>query len=65
MNRTPRETVFVGDSEIDMETARNAGCFALGVSWGFRPRQVIEQAGAGMIIDTPEEISDLIRDTRM
>jgi phosphoglycolate phosphatase len=65
MNRTPRETVFVGDSEIDMETARNAGCFALGVSWGFRSREVIEQAGAGMIIDTPGEIADLIRDTRM
>jgi phosphoglycolate phosphatase len=65
MDRTPRETVFVGDSEIDMETARGAGCFALGVSWGFRSRQVIEQAGAGMIIDRPDEIPALIRDTRM
>ncbi|MDR2258564.1 MAG: HAD family hydrolase [Treponema sp.] len=65
MDRTPRETVFVGDSEIDMETARSAGCFALGVGWGYRPRQVIEEAGAGMIIDRPDEIPALIRDTRM
>jgi phosphoglycolate phosphatase len=65
MDRTPRETVFVGDSEIDMETARNVGCFALGVSWGFRPRNVIEQAGAKMIIDRPGEILALIQDTRM
>jgi phosphoglycolate phosphatase len=65
MDRTPRETVFVGDSEIDMETAHGAGCFALGVSWGFRPRNVIEKAGADKIIDRPGEIPELIRDTRM
>jgi phosphoglycolate phosphatase len=65
MDRTPREAVFIGDSEIDMETARNAGCFALGVSWGFRPRNLIEQAGAGKIIDKPGEIPALIRDTRI
>ncbi|MDR0624376.1 MAG: HAD family hydrolase [Treponema sp.] len=65
MDRTPRETVFTGDSEIDMETARRAGCFALGVSWGYRPRHLIEQAGAGLIIDDPGEIPALIRDTRI
>jgi phosphoglycolate phosphatase len=65
MDRTPRETVFAGDSEIDMETARSAGCFALGVSWGYRPRLLIEQAGAGRIIDKPGEIPALLRDTRM
>jgi phosphoglycolate phosphatase len=62
---TPRETVLAGDSEVDMETARNAGCFALGVSWGFRPRRILEEAGAALIVDTPEEILALIRETRI
>jgi phosphoglycolate phosphatase len=65
MDRTPRETILIGDSEIDMETARGAGCFALGVSWGYRPRRLIEQAGAGRIVDEPGEIPALIRDTRI
>jgi phosphoglycolate phosphatase len=52
----PHEAVFIGDSEIDMETARNAGCYPLGVSWGFRPRSTLETAGAARIIDTPEEL---------
>jgi phosphoglycolate phosphatase len=58
---TPRETILMGDSEVDMETARNIGCFPLGVSWGFRSVQVLEQAGAARIIDRPEELLDLLR----
>ncbi|MDR3172145.1 MAG: HAD family hydrolase [Treponema sp.] len=60
LDRTPRETIFMGDSEIDMETAHAAGCYALGVSWGFRSRQVLEAAGADRIIDTPGELLGLI-----
>ena len=52
----PQDTIFVGDSEIDIETARNAGCYPLGVSWGFRSRAVLETAGAARIIDKPEEL---------
>jgi phosphoglycolate phosphatase len=62
---TPRETVLAGDSEVDMETARNAGCFALGVSWGFRPRRMLEEAGSALIVDRPEEIAALVRETRI
>jgi phosphoglycolate phosphatase len=57
---TPRETIFMGDSEVDMETARRADCHALGVSWGFRARPVLEKAGADRIIDRPEELLGLI-----
>jgi phosphoglycolate phosphatase len=60
LDRVPGETVFVGDSEIDMETARNAGCYPLGVSWGFRSRSTLETAGAARIIDTPGEIWEII-----
>jgi phosphoglycolate phosphatase len=64
LNRVPGETIFMGDSEIDMETARNAGCYPLGVSWGFRSRSTLETAGAARIIDTPQEIWEIIDRTR-
>jgi phosphoglycolate phosphatase len=57
---TPRETILMGDSEIDMETARNIGCFPLGVSWGFRPRETLERAGAARIIGKPEELLEIL-----
>ena len=56
INCLPQDTIFAGDSEIDIETARNAGCFPLGVSWGFRPRKILEEAGAARIIDRPDEL---------
>jgi phosphoglycolate phosphatase len=57
---TPRETILMGDSEVDMETAINTGCFPLGVSWGFRPREVLEKAGAARIIERPEELLKML-----
>jgi phosphoglycolate phosphatase len=56
IDKLPQETIFAGDSEVDIETAQNAGCFPLGVSWGFRPRRTLESAGAARIIDRPEEL---------
>ena len=58
MDLTPADIIFVGDSEIDMETAVSSGCFPLGVSWGYRPRETIEKAGARRIIERPEELLD-------
>ncbi|MDR1444205.1 MAG: HAD family hydrolase, partial [Treponema sp.] len=63
LGQTPRETILAGDSEIDMETARNIGCFPLGVSWGFRSPQALKQAGAARIITEAREVLDLIRET--
>jgi phosphoglycolate phosphatase len=57
---TPREAILMGDSEIDMETAINIGCFPLGVSWGFRPRETLEKAGAARIIGKPEELLGML-----
>ncbi|MDR2746357.1 MAG: HAD family hydrolase [Treponema sp.] len=57
---TPRETIFMGDSDVDMETARNIGCFPLGVSWGFRSPELLEKAGAAWIIQKPEELLSLM-----
>jgi phosphoglycolate phosphatase len=55
---SPADMIFAGDSEIDMETALAAGCFPLGLSWGYRPRETIEKAGARRIIERPEEIME-------
>ena len=58
LNLTPADVIFAGDSEIDIETALAAGCFPLGVSWGYRSREIVERAGARRIIDRPEELLD-------
>lgn len=53
---SPRECFFVGDSEIDIGTALNAGMTPIGVLWGFRPRHILEAAGATRLIATPAEL---------
>jgi phosphoglycolate phosphatase len=60
LNLTPARIIFAGDSEIDMETAVNSGCFPLGVSWGYRSRETIINAGARRIIDSPLELMELV-----
>ncbi len=53
---TPNETVYLGDSSTDMETAHNAKCLAIGVSWGFRPEQELIETGADKILRHPMEL---------
>ena len=48
--------VYVGDSEVDVQTARNAGLPVIGVAWGFRGREVLAAAGAETIVDTAAEL---------
>lgn len=52
------EAAFVGDSSVDVETARNAGMTACAVSWGFRSRGSLEAAGPDHIADSAEEMLD-------
>ena len=48
--------VYVGDSEVDLEAAVNAGIPCISVAWGFKGRRFLEEQHAGMIIETPSEI---------
>ena len=48
--------VYVGDSEVDVQTARNAGLPLIAVSWGFRGREALAAAGAETIVDTAAEL---------
>lgn len=52
--------VLVGDSEVDVKTAKNAGVLCVGVTWGFRGREVLEREGADCIINKPEELLEII-----
>ena len=50
------QTVYVGDSDVDVNTAKNAGVVSVGVTWGFRGREVLEAHGADFVIDSPQEL---------
>lgn len=56
----PENCLFIGDSDVDMFTARNAGMKAVGVSWGFRSVQELLSAGAEVILETPGDLLSLL-----
>jgi phosphoglycolate phosphatase len=57
---TADESVYIGDSEVDIETAANAGIDCVSVTWGFRDRDCLISHGANTMIDSPEELADLL-----
>ena len=54
--------VYVGDSEVDVRTAKNAGVPCLSVLWGFRDREEIEQAGGEFFCETPAALTEKIEE---
>jgi phosphoglycolate phosphatase len=52
--------VYVGDSDVDIQTARNSGLPCLSVSWGFRDRAFLTAHGAQRIVDTTAELEALL-----
>ena len=54
--------VYVGDSEVDMATARNAGVRCLAVLWGFRDREELEAAGAKHFCENPADLPRAVAD---
>ena len=57
---TPDECVFVGDSGVDVQTAKNADMDFIGVAWGFWGKERLIESGAEVIVDTPAEMAEII-----
>ena len=56
---TTETTVMIGDSGVDMQTAKNAGVRSVGCTWGFRSREELEEYGADYIVDRPIELLNI------
>jgi phosphoglycolate phosphatase len=60
---TPKQSViYIGDSAVDIETARRACVESIGVTWGFRPVSELRKAYADRLVSNPAEILSLIGD---
>ena len=60
MGADPAVTLFVGDSNVDIQTAKNGGLASCGVLWGFRSRAELEEEGADYLVGTPAELERII-----
>ena len=55
-----KNAVYIGDSDVDVQTAHNAGLECIGCAWGFRGEEELSRAGADYIARKPQEIADII-----
>lgn len=60
LGASPEDTVYVGDSDVDVLTGHNAGLPVCGVTWGFRGRKELARAGAELLADSAEELAKLL-----
>ncbi|MDE6674236.1 MAG: HAD-IA family hydrolase [Acetatifactor sp.] len=54
------DAIYIGDSEVDIQTAANAGLDCIVVTWGFRDRAYLESQGGRRFVDSPEEIDEIV-----
>ena len=54
------QAVYIGDSEVDVETAKNADMDCIAVDWGFRDKDCLQEAGAKVIVSTTKQVEDII-----
>lgn len=60
LGSAPERTVYVGDSTGDVAVARNAGTYAVGVTWGYHEAERLRAAAADLVIDDPRALLDLL-----
>lgn len=60
----PEDCLYIGDTNIDMKTANNAGMTAVGVKWGFRCEKELWNSGAKFVVDKPEEILGILEEIK-
>lgn len=60
MGAKREDTLFVGDSDVDIRTAKNGGLRSCGVLWGFRTREELVAEGADFLADTPQALAGLV-----
>ncbi|QKF60254.1 HAD family hydrolase [Aliarcobacter lanthieri] len=61
LNVPCEKVFFIGDTKVDMQTAKSANMLAIGVLWGFRDEQELREFGADFIVKTPMEILNIIK----
>lgn len=61
---TPEHVAYFGDTSVDMDTAHNAGFLAVGVTWGFRPKEELIKHGAQVLLDAPMELFEKVSFSR-
>ena len=60
MGVSPQQTLFIGDTDVDVKTGVNAGMIAIGAGWGFRGESELVKAGANIVLDTPADLVSLL-----
>ena len=53
---SPQDTIFIGDTSIDMQTAAAAGMYSIGALWGFRPADELSAGGARILLRNPPDL---------
>ena len=65
LGASPETTLFVGDSNVDIQTGKNGGLTTCGVLWGFRSREELAGEGADYIIDSPAQLVKIVTGTEL
>ena len=60
LHSTPEQSIYIGDSHVDVETAKNAGIPCICVSWGFAGRKGLAECHPDIIVDTADELASLL-----
>lgn len=60
LGSSAKKALYIGDSDVDVITAKNAGIRFIGVSWGFRSAEFLKENGAETVVDKPEDIMEFL-----